>query len=182
MCSRGREELEEYAGTLDAWPAHVMELLDGHLHDLLFFYWESLGPMSWVAGLQILALGERGYLVYWNELESYRAVAMLEPWQDELVVSSAVKEILRRNGRPHGIDMFGSIPLETMNRLPGLLPDAVVKQAYFDFLQWQERVEGDAWALLSEEHFGRIVEPNHLQRSRHPPPRRRTPVAGRPRR
>ncbi len=161
----GEEELEEYAGTLADWPAHVAELLDGRLRDLLFFYWESLGPMSWIAGLQVLELGGRGYLVYWNELESYRAVAMLEPWRDELVVSAAVKEILRKNGRPHGVELFGSIPAETTNRIPSLLPTAVVRQAYFDFLQWQERVEGDAWFYLSEEHFGRIVEPNHLQRS-----------------
>jgi hypothetical protein len=57
------------------------------------------------------------------------------------------------------------VPTETTNRIPGLLPEAVVKQAYFDFLQWQEQESPGAWACLAEEHFGRIVEPNHLQRS-----------------
>jgi hypothetical protein len=161
----GEEELEQYAGTLESWPAHVMELLHGHVHDLLFFYWDGLGPTSSVAGLQVLELGGRGYLVYWNELESYRAVAALDPWQDDLVVSAAVKEILCRNGRSHGVELFGSVPTETTNRMPSLLPDAVVKQAYFDLLQWDERQGGDAWDLLTEEHFSRIVEPNHLQRS-----------------
>lgn len=161
----GEEELEQYGDTLECWPAHVMELLDGRLHDLLFFYWDGLGPTSSVAGLQMLELGGRGYLAYWNETESYQAVAALEGWRDELVLSAAVKEILRKNGWPHGIGMFGSVPTETTNRMPNLLPEAVVRQAYFDFLQWQERDQGDAWALLAEEHFGRIVEPNHLRRS-----------------
>jgi hypothetical protein len=161
----GEEELERYADTLESWPAHVMELLDGHLHDLLFFYWDGLGPTSSVAGLQVLDLGGRGYLVYWDELESYRAVAALERWRDELVVSAVVKEVLRKNGWPHGLGLFGSVPTETTNRMPSLLPEAVVKQAYFDFLQWHEREGGAAWACLAHEHFGRIVEPNHLRRS-----------------
>jgi hypothetical protein len=92
-------------------------------------------------------------------------VAALEPWQDDLVVSAAVKEILRKNGRPHGVELFGSVPTKTTNSILRLLPTAVVRQAYFDFLQWQECVDGDAWACLGEEHFGRIVEPNHLRRS-----------------
>jgi hypothetical protein len=45
------------------------------------------------------------------------------------------------------------------------LADAVVKQAYFDLLQWDDREGGDAWGLLAEEHFTRIVEPDHLRRS-----------------
>jgi hypothetical protein len=158
------DEWDEHQG-VEYWPANVHALLDGHLHDVLLFYWDSLGPTSSVAGLQVLDLGGRGYLVYWNELESYRAVAALDPWQDDLVVSAAVKEILRKNGRPHGVELFGSVPTETTNGMPSLLPEAVVRQAYFDLLQWQEREHGDAWACLAHEHFGRIVEPNHLQRS-----------------
>ena len=152
-------------GCLQDWPGSIQAVLDGHLHDLLFFYWDGLGPTSSGAGLQVLELGGQGYLVYWNELESYRAVAALEPWRDDLVVSAAVKEIVRKNGRPHGVELFGSVPKETTNRIPSLLPTAVVRQAYFDLLQWDDRVGGDAWVSLSEEHFGRIVEPNHLQRS-----------------
>jgi hypothetical protein len=160
----GEGELEEL-GRLECCPGNVMAVLDGRLHDLLLFYWSGLGPMCSVAGLQILDLGGRGYLVYWNELESYQAVAALDPWEDDLVVSAAVKEILRQNGRPHGVELFGSVPTETTNRIPGLLPDAVVKQAYFDLLQWDDREGGDAWGLLAEEYFSRIVEPDHFQRS-----------------
>ena len=65
------------------------------------------------------------------------------PWQTGQSpvrwVAAAVKEILRRNGRPHSVELFGSIPTETTNRIPSLLPDAVVKQAYFDLLQPVER-------------------------------------------
>jgi hypothetical protein len=159
------EEEWDELGELEYWPGNVQALLDGYLHDVLHFYWDGLGPTSSAAGLQVLELGARGYLVYWNELESYQAVATLKPWQDDLVLSAAVKEILRKNGRPHGVELFGSVPTETTNQIPYLLTDAVVKQAYFDLLQWDDREGGDAWGLLAEEHFGRIVESDHRRRS-----------------
>ena len=31
--------------------------------------------------------------------------------------------------------------------------------------QWWEREQGGTWATLAEEYYGRLVEPNHLQRS-----------------
>ena len=121
--------------------------------------------MSWIAGLQILDCGDHGWLCYWNETSSYQTVARLEPWRNREIVASAVTGLLRENGRSHGLCVFGSLPTETDNRLPDLLPTSVVKQAYFDWLQSAEREGNYAWDTFAEEHYGRIVEPNHLERS-----------------
>lgn len=158
------EEREEHGG-LEYWPGSVAELLEGRLHPLLSFYWGGWGPMSWVAGLEVLQLERSAYLCLWDERESYRALARLERWNDRPLLSQAVRELLRANGQRQGVAVFGSLPSETTNKRPDLIPTAVLKQAYFDWLQWQEAQQGTAWLALAEEHFGRIVEPNHLQRS-----------------
>lgn len=159
------EEERDFHGALEDWPGSVAELLQGRLQTLLSFYWESWGPISWGAGLQVLELAGSAYLCLWNETESYRAVARLESWQDKRLLNAAVKELLRANGRPYGVDLFGSLPTETTNHCPYLLSSALVKQAYWDWLQWEDAHDGVAWLDLEEEHFGRIVEPDHLRRS-----------------
>jgi hypothetical protein len=123
------------------------------------------GPTSWVAGIVLVGNGMRRYLCYWNELESYLAIAAIEPWDDPLALSGTVQRLLKRNGRMFGVDVFGSLPTETTNRAPELIPEPVVRQAYFDLLRYWEHERGDAWLTFAEEHYGRIVEPNHLQRS-----------------
>lgn len=42
-----------------------------------------------------------------------------------------MKELLRANGRPYGVDLFGSLPTETTNHCPHLLSSALLKQAYW---------------------------------------------------
>ena len=161
------EERDEW-GDLEAWPGSLSELLEQHAIEerrLLYFYWDGLGPTSWVAGLVLIGNGRRRYLSYWNELESYLTVAAIEPWDDPIALSGTVRRLLGRNGKGFGVTPFGSLPTETTNRAPELIGESVVRQAYFDLLQWWEREQGGAWATLAEEHYGRIVEPNHLQRS-----------------
>jgi hypothetical protein len=53
------DERDEY-GELEHWPGSVSEPLDGvdAQIPLLRFYWESLGPMSWVAGMVIVGTGD----------------------------------------------------------------------------------------------------------------------------
>lgn len=52
-----------------------------------------------------------------------------------------------------------------MNCRADLVSARAVYQALFDLQEFWQRIDGDAWILLAEEHYGRIVEPNHLQRS-----------------
>ena len=161
------EERDEW-GDLEAWPGSLSELLEQHGIEerrLLDFYWDGLGPTSWVAGLVLIGNGRRRYLSYWNELESYLTVAAIEPWDDPIALSGTVRRLLGRNGKGFGVTPFGSLPTTTTNRAPELIGESVVRQAYFDLLQWWEREQRGAWATFAEEHYGRIVEPNHLQRS-----------------
>jgi hypothetical protein len=161
-----QDELDEY-GDLAGWPGSVAELLDSvdARVPLLGFYWESLGPMSWVAGIVVVGTGQRRYLGAWDETESYRVFAAVEPWDDPAALSAAVSSYLVVNGRRHGDGLFGSLPREVSNHRPDLLPTEVVKQALFDHMEWAEGVHPGAWAMFASEHYGRMVEPNHLQRS-----------------
>ena len=160
------EERDEH-GELAYWPGSVAELLDSveARISLLRFYWESLGPVSWVAGMVIVGIGRRRYLGVWDETESYRVFAAVEPWDDPAALAAAVSSYVVVNGRRHGDGLFGSLPHEVSNDRPDLLPTAVVKQALFDYMEWAESVDPGAWAMLASDHYGRIVEPNHLQRS-----------------
>ena len=93
------EEREECGGSLEYWPGSVYELIGEHLVDVLGFYWDGFGPMSWAAGVQILDCGDHGWLCYWDEMSSYQAVARLEPWRSREIVSSAVASLLGQTGR-----------------------------------------------------------------------------------
>jgi hypothetical protein len=160
------DERDEH-GDLEDWPGNVFQLLDeaDAQVSLLGFYWESLGPMSWVAGMVLVGTGRRRYLSVWDEMESYRSVAAIEPWDDTLALSAAVASYVVENGRRHGDWLFGSLPREVTNYRSDLVSTVVVKQALFDYMQWAERLDPAAWSMLASEHYGRIVEPNHLQRS-----------------
>ncbi|MFO7572501.1 MAG: hypothetical protein R6W48_07885 [Gaiellaceae bacterium] len=167
MESAMTEDERDEHGDLASWPASVQQLLDEIVaqDELLRFYWESFGPMSWVAGMILVGTGRRRYVGVWDEVESYRLFAAVEPWDDALALSSAVSAYLVVNGRRHGDGLFGSLPQEVSNDCPELLPTPVVKQALFDYMQWAESVDPGSWALLASEHYGRMVEPDHLTRS-----------------
>jgi hypothetical protein len=150
-------------GELEYWPGSVCQLLDeagvGN-QELLGFYWDGL-----VAGTVLVGNGERRYLRYWDELESYRALAAITPGDDPLAVSGTLRRLLVRNGKDFGVHVFGDLPTETTNHSATLVSTTTVHQAYFDLLEWWEHERGGAWDSLAEEHYSRIVEPNHLQRS-----------------
>jgi hypothetical protein len=130
---------------LRAWPESLEEVVGGRLVEVVSFRWLRGTPIEFSAGVQVLDLGEHGYLCAWNECHAHLAVARLEPWQDELVLSAAVKQLLRENGRQHGLEMFASIPHETVNHQPGFLLEAVVKQALYDWLLWAIEQPSAPW-------------------------------------
>jgi hypothetical protein len=156
------DERQSYGG-----PDDLLEIVRSHGigESLLNFYWEAFGPMCSEAVLGIIGVGERRYLCYWDELESYRLLAAVEPWDDRVALSAAVSSFLSSNGRDHGTHAFASLPLEILNRRPDLVPEHVVRQSLFDYMQWCERVDPGSWAMFASEHYGRMVEPNHALRS-----------------
>src|SRR3954447_13583957 len=161
------EVRHEESSAPDYWPGRVSDLLeeDGvKEQSLLNFYWDDPGPTSDCAGLALIGGGDRRYLCYWDEPQWYRPLAAVEPWHNAVAISATVRRVLAENGKCFGEHLFGSLPHLTTNHAPNLVPDAVVGQAYFDLLQWWEREQGSAWLDLAEQHYGRLVEPNQLQR------------------
>ena len=63
-------------------------------------------------------------------------MARLHPWQDELVLSATVKRLLHENGHRYGLELFGSIPHQTVNHQPELLLEPVVRQGLYEWLLW----------------------------------------------
>jgi hypothetical protein len=58
--------------------------------------------------IELIGTGNRRYLCVWDEVESYRAVATVEPWDDPTAVSEAVEAYLVCNGRRHGDPSSGA--------------------------------------------------------------------------
>jgi hypothetical protein len=60
------EERELYAGTFEAWPGNVHELLDTHglRAALVGFSFDGFGPVSWASGLDAIGTGRRTYLCF----------------------------------------------------------------------------------------------------------------------
>jgi hypothetical protein len=145
----------------------VLERLDEqHVEHctLLTVAWDGFGPVSHEAGLGLVGSGRRRYLCWWEEGESYRAVAAIAPWWDQRVVSHAVIRFLGCAGSEFGIQAFGRLPDETLNWRRDLVHPGALRKAYWDAMTYLEAETGDAWLSLAEGHYGRIVEPNHLQR------------------
>jgi hypothetical protein len=157
------EEREEEP-SLNEWPGNVSVLLENQLVDVLGFAWDGWGPISSGAGINLLVLEQATYVCHWDEMHSYRAVAKLDGPVSRRVLSAVVPELVRENGRRVGIDIFGSLPTETINHQPDRLPTVVVKQAYFDWLQAAQVYGGTTWADFAAEHYSSLVEPNHLVR------------------
>jgi hypothetical protein len=55
--------------------------------------------------------------------------------------------------------------IDGAKRSPFRIAESVIRQSYFDLVQFCEREQGGTWSTFAEMHFSRIVEPWHLQRS-----------------
>ena len=149
------EEREIYAGTFEEWPGNVRELLDEHdLHcSILSVHWDGFGPVSWSAGLVAIDAGGRSYLCAWDEEESYRLLAAVAPGGLTDALAALVAEHLA------GGTLVRHVPPYVTNYAPRLLDRSAVEESFAGLLDLNE-----GWGALAEEHFGRLVEPNHLQR------------------
>jgi hypothetical protein len=152
----GEDEIDTYAGSFEAWPGNVEELLVQHelMRSLLTFNSDGFGPISWSAGLVAIKPDDSAaYLCKWDELESYQLLASVSSAGDSEALAQLVVDELAR----------GSVVLQPPHHLWNDAPDLLDRAAIEDaFARLLDRTNG--WGTLAEEHFGRIVEPNHLQR------------------
>jgi hypothetical protein len=159
------EEQEELAPLAD-YPGSVVEALERHgigRTPLLDVSWDGFGPVSWDAGIELIGSGRHSYLCYWADGQPWSVVARLD-LQSAGTVEQTVGRLLWHNGARFGLALFGSLPTETINCAPTLVSGPALKQAYFGLMEWWESAQGSSWIGLADEHFGRIVEPNHLTR------------------
>src|SRR5262245_4115136 len=151
----GEEERELYGGTFEGWPGNVQEILDEHgLHRrLVTLNWDGFGPVSWSAGVVAIEAGGRAYVCTWDELESYQLHAAVGAVGDTDPLRELVCGLLSSGSLVH------HVPHYVWNYAPGLLDREAIEDAFARQLDASE-----GWGALAEEHYGRIVEPNHLQR------------------
>ena len=151
----GAEEIDEYAGTFVDWPGNVECLLNEHglRRSLLSFNWDGFGPVSWSAGLVAIEIGGVAYVCKWDELESYQLLAAVSPAGDTAALAQVISDEVA------GATVIQFPPHYVWNMAPELLDRAAVEDAFARLLDTT-----GGWGELAEEHFGRIVEPNHLRR------------------
>jgi hypothetical protein len=123
------DESEEHGG-LEYSPGDVWQLLtaESALISLLSYEWEGGPGTTSAAGLVIVGKGARRYLCWWDEVASYRALAVMEPWDDPVAVSATVLSFVATNGDAYGID-YGGEPADLTNNQPRLLSEEVIRQA-----------------------------------------------------
>jgi hypothetical protein len=151
----GADEVEEYARSFEAWPGNVEELLRHHglRRSLLTFNWDGFGPVSWSAGIVAIETGGHAYVCKWDELESYQLLAAVTPAGDSAALAHVVLAELA------GGAVVQHPPHHVWNDAPQLHDRAAIEDAFARLLD-----SHSGWGALADEHFGRIVEPNHLQR------------------
>ena len=166
QCSDDQDEREEIA-TYEWSPADVLEMLGQHYRaeQWFSFYWDSIGPTSWCSSLWLLRREDRSSIVgLLHEDQPLYLLGIVKSDDDPLLLSRLFTRIVEDNGASFGVQLFGSLPIETTNWLPHLVPEQVVKQAYWDWQEWCEQVEGSAWLNLEETLASYELYANPMER------------------
>jgi hypothetical protein len=151
----GEDEIDLYRGTFEDWPGNVEELLREQAlgRSLVSFNWDGFGPISWSAGLVAIEAGGHAYVCKWDEVDSYQLLAALSPGGDTEALRQVVVDTIA------GGTLVQHPPHHVWNNAPQLLDRATIEKAFVRLLD-----RSGGWGALADEHFGRIVEPNHLRR------------------
>src|SRR5579885_628486 len=166
-CSNDPNERQEIA-SYEWWPASILELLEQRYQPLHWFdfEWDSIGPMSWGSTLYLLKRDDRSSIAcLLHEEQPVYLLGIVEPDDDPLLLSRLFTRIVENNGNGLGVDLFGSLPILTINWRPDLVPQPVVKQAYWDWQEWCEQKEGSAWINLEQTLAIYELEPNPMKRA-----------------
>lgn len=117
------------------------------------------------SSLWLLRRGDRSSIVcLLQEDQPLYLLAIVKPNDDSLLLSRLFTRLVEDNGAGFGLQLFGSLPVETTNWLPQLVPEQVVKQAYWDWQEWCEQARGSAWLNLEETLASYELYPNPIER------------------
>lgn len=132
---------------------------------LLSFNWEGFGPISWSAALFAVGLGRNRIVICWyREEEPDLALALVEAPHPHPIWNAFIQDLFASNGRMYGIQLFGSLPSETLVR-SSHFDQSSLKEAFWLAMEEMERERAGAWSRLRDETIARVVEPNPLARS-----------------
>ncbi len=125
------------------------------------FFWQSLGPMVWECYLNLVHLdGDLALVCRTQDASPCRqAFALVKHPSDPAVMSAFFKALINQNGSAFGIDLFGSLPSNTHNKVEEIIPEEVVRTAYWKGLVWAEKVSDVDWNGLAEEVIARQKSP-----------------------
>jgi len=123
----------------ETWPC---ELLIG-------FEWD--GFLSWFSGLYLLDVdNECVYLCQLLEEQRLRAIAAIPSRNDRKLYSAFFKSLIDQNGRAYNVYVLGSLPTQTENFRPDLIPSSAVKEGYRLWQNWAEENGLSSWLDLLE--------------------------------
>jgi len=152
--SKSAVETEEDEDTL-SWcgPEAIFEEAGFRQEDLFSFRWQSLGPMVWTYGLNALHIDEdRALVCVTGDIEpEARAIALVKGPSEPAVMSAFFTAFIDQNGAAFGVGPFGSLPSDTYNRIESLIPEKVVRAAYWKWMEWAENALGVSWEGLAAE-------------------------------
>jgi len=135
-------------------------------HTLLYFYWDSFGPVSFDATIALVDLGVTGTLAYYiTEYAPPYAFALIQPGGDTDIWPAFVVNLFRDNGESYGIELFGGLPCETFNGRPDLVSPVALREAFWQWIVGREAVGRPQWGDLRDQMIESLEQPNPLQRS-----------------
>ena len=128
---------------------------------LISFYWQSLGPCVWQSGLNSLQLGEDAALISrsGDSWDDEKGVALVKGPSTPEVMSTLFKALISENGAAFGVELFGSLPSNTHNKSEELIPEKIVRAAYWDWMMWAENELDVDWSGMAEEVSARAMSP-----------------------
>ena len=94
--------------------------------------------------------------------EPLRVIAAVEPKDSRLALSDLFRSLIRENGVSYQVELFGSLPTRTTNYRPDLIPAAVIKEGYWDWMEWASSGGVDSWANLRDGVIRKAIDPGPL--------------------
>ena len=146
----------------------VRELLreNWSIEKLLTFVWDSFGPMSSAAVIELLDTRDsKVFICLIEEMEPWRVVAALEPKNKKELYSRLFKNLILESDFDCDRLSFGSLPTRTVNYAPHLILSEAIKESYWKWMEWAVDADYTNWVDLRDEVIGSLKEPNHLKRS-----------------
>lgn len=127
--------------------------------------------MSWFADLASLDLGlSRMFIYTYQEAlaefgeDPSLVFAAIDPANSSSVCSAFFRDLVRDNGHSYRLEgFFGSLPSNTRNHQPDLIPADVIKESYWRWMEWASRNEPASWTDLRELVLRKAVDPRVLR-------------------